>query len=582
MLVLGIHVDAHDTGAVLIRDKTILAAINEERLSRIKEDSSPPMRSVEEVLKIAKVMPVEIDRIVISGFKKKARGFYKEHLIFYYKFPSLFFARKGLKWKIYLLRRIASSIKNQWIRAKKVEGSVQEIVQSLRKRECTGKVQYSKHHINHLASAYYTSGWNECLVVNVEGSSYDYSTNIAIGREGKLKLIASTPYPHSAGNFYDLVTKLLGFRARRHAGKITGLAAFGNPEVCHKEVSELLWCEGLELRNSAKLYHMWMNYNYDKTLPPLFINNTRENLAAAFQRVLEESVVEMVKNAVEKTGLKRIALAGGVCGNVKMNQRILEIPGVKAVFVFPGMGDVGQAMGAALEVLAEEQQPYLPFTLKDVYLGREYTEAEIKEVLDKYKVKYKYDKEIEKTIAKLIVKKKVIARFNGRMEFGPRALGNRTIIYSPEKKEVNDWLNKRLKRTEFMPFAPATLIEFAEKSYKNIKGGMYPAKFMTITFDCTDWMKKTCRAVVHVDGTARPQLVEKTINPSFYKIIEEYYRLTKLPSVVNTSFNMHEEPIVCSPEDAVRSFLEGNLDYLAIGNFLVEPRKLKESIDKRA
>jgi carbamoyltransferase len=173
-------------------------------------------------------------------------------------------------------------------------------------------------------------------------------------------------------------------------------------------------------------------------------------------------------------------------------------------------------------------------------------------------------------VARLIAEGNVVARFNGAMELGPRALGNRSILYQATDPKVNKWLNDRLKRTEFMPFAPVTLEEHAEKCYKNFKGAAYAAKFMVITFDCTDFMKEKSPATVHIDGTARPQVINEKDNPSYYKILKEYHKLTGIPTLVNTSFNMHEEPIVCSPQDAVRSFLQGHLDYLAIGKYLVK------------
>jgi carbamoyltransferase len=177
---------------------------------------------------------------------------------------------------------------------------------------------------------------------------------------------------------------------------------------------------------------------------------------------------------------------------------------------------------------------------------------------------------LEQRVATLLAAGKVVARFDGRMEYGPRALGNRSILYPSTDPTVNDWLNKRLHRTEFMPFAPVTIAEYAEQCYENIGDARYPASFMTMTFNCTDWMKQHCPAVVHVDGTARPQLIAREVNPSYYAIVEEYRKLTGLPSIINTSFNMHEEPIVCTPGDAIRSFTTGNLDYLAIGPFLLE------------
>jgi len=233
------------------------------------------------------------------------------------------------------------------------------------------------------------------------------------------------------------------------------------------------------------------------------------------------------------------------------------------------MGDDGLSYGAVLWKLSQENS-LKPQQLKDVYLGMEYSEDEIKKAISESKLKSDYYEEIEEVIAELISKNKIVARFNGRMEHGPRALGNRSILYQAIDPAINDWLNKRLNRSDFMPFAPVTLSEYANKCYKNLEGAEYAAKFMTITFDCTDYMKKNSPAVVHVDGTARPQLVSKQDNLSYYKIVKAYHKLTGIPSIVNTSFNMHEEPIVCTPEDAIRSFKEGHLDYLAIGNYLIK------------
>jgi carbamoyltransferase len=234
------------------------------------------------------------------------------------------------------------------------------------------------------------------------------------------------------------------------------------------------------------------------------------------------------------------------------------------MYVFPHMGDGGLALGATLAYLKPS-----PFRFKNLYFGPEYSNAEIKKELERNNLKYTFYKDMETEIAKLLAKGKVVARFKGAMEFGPRALGNRSILYQPTDVSVNDWLNTKLKRTEFMPFAPTVLEEHAEKCFKNMKGAEYTAKFMTITFDCTNWMKKNCPGVVHVDGTARPQILSKKDNLPFYKIIDNYRKLTGIPCVINTSFNMHEEPIVCSPHDAIRAFKDSRLNFLALENFLV-------------
>jgi carbamoyltransferase len=208
-------------------------------------------------------------------------------------------------------------------------------------------------------------------------------------------------------------------------------------------------------------------------------------------------------------------------------------------------------------------------TIRDVYYGPSYSQAEIRAEIDKAGLAFAEPADLVEEVAKRIHAGEVIGRFGGRMEYGPRALGNRSILYHAKEPDVNQWLNQRLGRTEFMPFAPVTLWEARERCYVNIEGAEHTAEFMTMTFDCTEWMRKTCPAAVHIDGTARPQLVRREINPEYYDILKAYERLSGIPCLINTSFNMHEEPIVCSPADAVRAFLQGHLDGLAIGPYFV-------------
>jgi len=243
---------------------------------------------------------------------------------------------------------------------------------------------------------------------------------------------------------------------------------------------------------------------------------------------------------------------------------------VQKIFIHPNMGDGGCGTGAAFAAFPTAARAQFNRAIPNVFLGPCFSEQQIAAALSSAQLPFTKYSPIEPRIASLIAAGKVVARFAGRMEYGPRALGNRSILYHAKEPAVNQWLNQRLGRTEFMPFAPATLYEKRHDCYKNVDGGEHAATFMTLTFDCTDSMKRDSPAAVHVDGTARPQLVSETSNPSFYKVLSEYYRITGIPSVINTSFNMHEEPIVCTPEDAIRAFLQGNLDYLAIGDFLVE------------
>jgi carbamoyltransferase len=219
--------------------------------------------------------------------------------------------------------------------------------------------------------------------------------------------------------------------------------------------------------------------------------------------------------------------------------------------------------------------------LENVYYGPEYSDQVIAEALNQAGLLAERIDNIEERVAELLSKDAIVARFNGRMEYGPRSLGNRSVLYPPKDPEVNQWLNKQLGRTEFMPFAPAVLASEAQRLFFNINGCEKTAEFMTVTFDCTEEMKRKCPAAVHIDGTARPQLVSAKTNESFYKILKRYFELTGIPAVINTSFNMHEEPIVCSPGDAIRAFLLGGIDYLAIGRFLVKHPQYDANIQSR-
>ena len=319
--------------------------------------------------------------------------------------------------------------------------------------------------------------------------------------------------------------------------------------------------------NQGQVFYWSAVKALQKALPQEF---NKADLAASMQYVLEEVGGEYIRHWVAQSGCGDLAFAGGFFANVKFNQVVHQLDNVNSIFIHPGMGDEGLAVGAALGYMATHAPiPEPPIKLTDVYFGPGYNNTEIEQAIGQAGVQGEYCDNIERRVAELLAAGYVVARFHGRMEYGPRALGNRTILYQPTDSSVNNWLNQRLKRTEFMPFAPVTLAEYADRCYKNLDGARYPAKFMTITFECTDWMQQNCPAVVHIDGTARPQLIDESTNPSYYKILQEYHAITGLPCLINTSFNMHEEPIVCTPEDAVRGFLNGNLDYLAAGNYLL-------------
>lgn len=515
--------------------------------------------------------------MVLSGFtflKKFIRcGDYYRKVALFTRFKSLLFFMFSDKGEFYF----KAGIKAVFINLLLLTGlpsiyviyyqRIRDVKKALKgyKRE----YEWVDHHKGHAFSSYYTSGFDKCLSVVIEGLDWEDSMVIDEIKDGKIRRLCSTPWPHSAGYFYELITMLLGFNLYVHAGKITGLAAYGDPGNAWKQVERLMWVEGMELRVNPLIYTLRYEYAKNKQIPDYFSGYTPEDLAAAFQERLEECVIDILKKVLSVTGPSNVILSGGVSANVKINQKIHELDCVKDVFVHPAMSDAGQALGVALWAAAENGDMDGALTLSNVFLGPEYSENEIEQELLSAGVEYRKTKHISYEVAKLLNDGYVVARFTGRVEYGPRALGNRSILCKPTDPSINDWLNERLKRTEFMPFAPANLIEDSEKLYLNIKGAEYTAKFMTITFSCTDMMKQSCPAVVHVDGTARPQFVDREGNPGLYEIIKEYKKMTGIPAIINTSFNVHGEPIVLTPNDALSSFLEGSLDFLAIGKFIV-------------
>lgn len=556
MNILGISETDNDSGVALIINNRLVYAVNEERFSRIKRHKGFPHKAIEWVLTKAGLKAEDIDIYAIAKADTKTEM---------HSYISALKERMRIGNKASLKHKLLDNViwfgRNVPEHLKETLHLNNEIMAWFKRNEIPReKIIRIPHHHAHASCAYYYSGNDTALVVTCDGQGQGVTATISEARNGKITQISKCMLPNSMGNFYGMVTKVCGFKPNRHEGKITGLAGYGKEIVeLRKFVNSLIECKDGVIIGHA-IYG-----NYFKT-KKLFKKYGRENISYAFQKRLEEVVTEYVSYYWKsRKYLKYIALAGGVFANVRLNQRIKELEDVKGIFIFPHMADGGISVGAAASVAKD-----MPIVrLKDVYLGPEYSDEEIREVLDELKYVYKKPKNLAKEIAELLADGKVIARFDGRMEFGPRALGNRTIMYHTKDPSVNDWLNKNLRRSEFMPFAPVTLKEQAEKCYVDFSVSEYASEFMTITLDCTEWMKSKSPAVVHVDGTARPQTITRDINPGYYDIVNEYYKITGIPTLVNTSFNIHEEPIVCSPADAIRSFKQGNLDCLAIGKYLV-------------
>jgi carbamoyltransferase len=551
--ILGLSEETTANASLFIDGKPI-AAIAQERLNRRKFAAGFPGLAIKEVLRIGGVFFDDIDTVVVAN---------NYHFI-YRLFPGLlkdyehdFFSIKQKMYLYYhdLLVRVSPF---RWLMGKFNDFLVKSKI---------GKknIFITDHHASHAYSAYMTSGYDRCLTVTIDNMGDGLSCGAFVCENGKCLPVERISALHSPGQFYGEITQFLGFDPLKHAGKITGLAAYGDGSKAYHIMEELFQFDSgtMQFKLPNLLTRTPKSGPYKKLK-----GFSREDVAAGAQRRLEDVVIEFIKPLLKKNSMNKIALAGGVFGNVRLNQKIFELDEVDEIFIHPGMGDCGLSMGACLLYLAEKEN-MKPGKLEHAYLGPEYSDAEIENTLTKFGLKFEKINGIEKRIAQLLTEGKVIGRFNGRMEYGPRALGNRSILYQPNDVTVNDWLNKRLKRTEFMPFAPVTMVDHASTCYKNIEGQEDTARFMTIAMDCTDFMKKTSQGVVHVDNTARPQFISEKENGSYYAILKEYYKLTGIPGIINTSFNMHEEPIVCSPEDAVRAFLQGKIDCLAISSYLV-------------
>ena len=571
MIVLGL-IDSKPSTAAVVADGKILSAIAEERLCRMKLASGMPRQAITAVLAAAGVASSDVDRVAVA---QRVSVFEPEPIPWTGWFDDLDRQKTS---RFDLLSARLAPVAGRFSFAWQAHHRLKALVSRERRRSLPAllrdqyglrvPIDFHDHHFCHATSAYYTSGFDRALVVTLDGGGDGRSGSVWIGEGGHLREIGSVDSFNSLGNFYSYVTELCGFRAEKHEGKITGLAAFGRPDYLDSFRQLIRYREPGNIQYLVPMYHVSALKEIRKRLPA---DPDHAALAASVQAILEEIGISFVQYWLRKTGLRNLAVAGGVFANVKFNQRLHELDEVDRIFIHPGMDDGGLSVGSALASLAARAPDPLTLCteLPDVYLGPLHTGREIEEAIREAGLTATREPRIHESIADLLARGAVVARFHGRMEYGPRALGHRSILYQTTDPSVNDWLNKRLQRTEFMPFAPATLARCANECFQGVAGAESAARFMTITFACTNEMRRASPGVVHVDGTARPQLVDPETAPDLHRIVSAYHSRTGIPSVVNTSFNMHEEPIVCTPSDAIRAFQRGGLDYLAIGDWLV-------------
>jgi carbamoyltransferase len=575
-VVLGIG-SSHDASAALYVDGMLVAAIAEERMSRVKCDGERlPNLAVDEVLRIAGLARKDVTHIGLlyafypeeyvvrdSWLKELERKFSRLHKTIIGAHP------RGQFWVNAMLHRLVP-------KGKPFEPHFRQAL-FLEKEgfRSDAKVTFFDHHLTHAVPAAYYAGFPECAVIVCDGGGDLWMNHTSsVYKDGVLTCRhVSDVEGTSSGYFYAQVTKLLGFTPMRHEGKVLGLAAFGDPKPLYPAFQRALRLSP----DGASFTSDFAGMEQGETrrteyLGEMMKGHGRENVAAAAQQVLEDAVVPLVRNFLRATGQRRVALNGGVFANVKLNQRLAALPEVESLFVFPGMSDTGNSLGCALLALEREQPGFVKrgvHAVDTVYWGPDYDDAAIRAELDARELDYEtLDLAgIVERAAQAVHAGKVVGWFQGRMEFGPRALGNRSMVARPTDAQINKWLNERLNRTEFMPFAPSVLAEHAEAIFENVPPARHPAEFMTVTFDVKQEWQQRIPAVVHVDGTARPQLVRKDRNPLYWALIDRYRQLSGIPLVLNTSFNVHEEPIVCGPKEAVQALVDNRVDCLAIGSF---------------
>lgn len=576
--ILGISCYYHDSAACLLKNGEIIAAAQEERFTRKKQDDSFPKNAVNFCLSRAGISPGQLDYV----------GFYDKPLVKFNRILETFIsvAPRGSKFFT-----VAIPI---WLKQKLW---IKDLIR--KELQYDGKIIFTDHHQSHAASAFFASPFEESAILTIDGVGEWATTSYGYGKGNKITLTNEIRFPHSIGLLYSAFTQYLGFKVNSGEYKVMGLAPYGKPVYYDLIMEKMI---DLKEDGSFKLNMDYFPYTYDQQMInnkfiELFGHPPREqeskiepyhfDIAMSIQRVTEEVVLRIANHLYKETGQKNLCLAGGVALNSVANGRILRETSFEDVFIQPAAGDAGGALGVATfiwhnilgnEHIVPEKRNSTTIGLKkdlmsNTYLGPEYSNDEIKRFLIQNDISFnEYDnEELLRRTGKLIADKKVIGWFQGRMEWGPRALGNRSIIADPRDKEMRDNVNLKIKfRESFRPFAPTVLIEKSSEYFDLACQSPYMLLVAQVREN-----KRVIPAVTHVDGSARIQTISREDNPLFYGLIEEFYKLTGIPVIINTSFNVRGEPIVCTPQDAYLCFMRTKMDNLVMGNFILNKEEQK-------
>ena len=564
MYTLGISCYYHDSAAAVLKDGKVIAAVEEERFSRIKFDDGFPKLAINWCLKEAGISAENIDSI----------AFYDKPVL---KFERLLdnyigVAPRGL---FSFLDVIPKWIhKRLWVK--------DEINRHL--KGFKGEIIFPEHHMSHAAHTFFTSPFDEAAILTVDGVGEWSTTTFGTGKDTDVKLINDIRWPHSVGLFYSAFTYFLGFKVNEGEYKLMGLSSYGEPKYYDKIMSELIDVKNdgsihLNMKYFAFTYDKYMtNQNFSDVfgIPPRKHDEKVEqihfDIGASAQLVLEDILLKMVNHVYNKTKMKNLCLGGGVALNGVANYRILKEGPFENLHIPPSPGDAGSAVGCAQYLyhchaknkrVVEESAERIT---DNIYVGPEYSNDEIKSFLDKNKISYDFleREQLLKNSAKLIAEGNIVGWYQGKMEWGPRALGNRSILADPRDEKMKDILNEKIKHREsFRPFAPSILEDYISEYFDMDR----PSPYMLFVAK----VKKPDKipAVTHIDGTGRLQSVSKEVNPLYYDLINEFYKLTDIPVIINTSMNVMGEPIVNTPEHAYNMILKTDMDYLVMGNYLV-------------
>ncbi|MBN1559446.1 hypothetical protein JW998_04305 [candidate division KSB1 bacterium] len=577
MIIIGLNDVAgahHNSSVALIKDGDVLFGASEERFSRIKFDMNFPCQALQAALKFANISLEQVDYFAV-GYPPSP--FYLD--LFCRKFcdvPRSLFGLVGHNLSG-MMKYLAPNFRKMYKPAIYQNGLKKMHVPD-------AKIVYMDHHQSHAASAYRCSGFDDCLTISMDGfgpngAGKNIAGQVYLCGDGKMTLLEEIPL-YATALWYSAFTVCLGLKYMDGEGKTMGLAAYGDPGVCYDDIKEMVF----QYHDGAwKGYPFWVDYIMvprdtvlmktvsGRRIMALIDEHGQENVAAAAQRLLEERILDFIEQIQQKYRFRRVALAGGTFLNVKVNKLIRELPYVDDIFVHPHASDGGTAIGAALQLYHEKTGEPTIHKLMDANLGVEYTDAEIEADLKLFEDQVEWqelDGRLPEYVAAALADGKVIGWFQGREEWGPRALGRRSVLADPRDPHTRDKINSQMKNRDwFMPFAPSCLEDKGHLHFKNF----CPSPFMTLAFDVIEGKEHDIASAIHVDSTARVHSVRPD-NEKYYAVISHFDELTGVPVILNTSFNRHGLPIVHRPKEAIEHLLWGCVHELAIGSYIVRKR----------